>query len=425
MSVFDYKPYVDPSRVPRLDKEMCRMSLSDYPPPMERLVGIWGQLAREPYRGITTDGHVIEDLYSAAPCGAPVESAVNATVAWLDSLSPATREQVCFPLESEAWRHWHNTPLVLRQPQVELEQLSEPQRRLALDVVRASLSPTGYARTLQMLDNNQLLGELNDLSEAMNRWSFTLSVFGQPSTTTPWGWQFFGHHLALNCLFVGGAMALTPVFMGLEPDEEADGSKRRLFEPHEQTALALMHGLSGPERARAVLYDSMLKADQPPGRYHPDDGRMVGAAFQDNRIVPTEGLPAAALGAVQRRKLLELAELFVCNLPEGPAIARLAEIERELPRTWFAWIGKADDINPFYFRIHSPVVLIEFDHHSGIFLANEEPARFHVHTVIRAPNGGDYGRDLLRQHYALGGHARDATASVHSHDGGRSFHRHD
>lgn len=27
------------------------------------------------------------------------------------------------------------------------------------------------------------------------------------------------------------------------------------------------------------------------------------------------------------------------------------------------------------------------------------PTREHVHTVVRTPNGNDYGKDLLRQHY--------------------------
>jgi hypothetical protein len=30
---------------------------------------------------------------------------------------------------------------------------------------------------------------------------------------------------------------------------------------------------------------------------------------------------------------------------------------------------------------------------------NDAPSPNHVHTVVRAPNGGDYGVDLIRQHY--------------------------
>jgi hypothetical protein len=30
-----------------------------------------------------------------------------------------------------------------------------------------------------------------------------------------------------------------------------------------------------------------------------------------------------------------------------------------------------------------------------------EPARFHVHTIVREPNGNDYAKDMLAQHYSL------------------------
>jgi hypothetical protein len=54
----------------------------------------------------------------------------------------------------------------------------------------------------------------------------------------------------------------------------------------------------------------------------------------------------------------------------------------------------------FYYRIHSPVILIEFDHQLPVALPGPRiPGRRHVHTVVRTPNGNDYGKDLLRQHY--------------------------
>jgi hypothetical protein len=52
------------------------------------------------------------------------------------------------------------------------------------------------------------------------------------------------------------------------------------------------------------------------------------------------------------------------------------------------------------------VVFIEFDHHAGVFLTNAAPAKFHVHTIVRTPNGNDYGRDLLRLHYERAPHHR-------------------
>ena len=55
----------------------------------------------------------------------------------------------------------------------------------------------------------------------------------------------------------------------------------------------------------------------------------------------------------------------------------------------------------FYYRIQSPVILIEFDHQPAVIPGFPPgPTRNHIHTVVRTPNGNDYGKDLLRQHYA-------------------------
>jgi Protein of unknown function (DUF3500) len=49
--------------------------------------------------------------------------------------------------------------------------------------------------------------------------------------------------------------------------------------------------------------------------------------------------------------------------------------------------------------------LIEFDHQRGVALDRRGPSRNHIHTVVRTPNGNDYGRDLLRQHYLRVAHS--------------------
>ncbi len=60
--------------------------------------------------------------------------------------------------------------------------------------------------------------------------------------------------------------------------------------------------------------------------------------------------------------------------------------------------------------MHSPVILIEFDHQPGVALDNDTPSRNHIHTVVRTPNGNDYGKDLLRQHYERFDHSHAHTA---------------
>ncbi|KAI1612055.1 hypothetical protein EDD37DRAFT_633801 [Exophiala viscosa] len=41
--------------------------------------------------------------------------------------------------------------------------------------------------------------------------------------------------------------------------------------------------------------------------------------------------------------------------------------------TYFCWIGGFDDSAAFDYRIQNPVVAVELDHHSRVFLTNKEP----------------------------------------------------
>ena len=255
---------------------------------------------------------------------------------------------------------------------------------------------------------NRFLGDLVGGPEVLGEWSYTFCLFGPPSQTDAWGWQLFGHHLCLSCLVIGGQMVLSPTFMGAEPIYADHGTfaGTKLFEDEERFGLALMRSLSPDQQRLALVSSSMNGADHPPGRWHFADHLHLGGAHQDNRIVPYEGLRGSGLSGQQRRDLLDLVSSYVAPLPAGPHAARIAEVERHLDDTHFCWIGGQGETSTFYYRIQSPVIFIEFDHHSGVFLTNPEPARFHVHTLVRTPNGNDYGVDLLRQHYAEADHHR-------------------
>ena len=93
-------------------------------------------------------------------------------------------------------------------------------------------------------------------------------------------------------------------------------------------------------------------------------------------------------------------------MDDGHARVKMEEVRAHLDRTWFAWIGSTEPGGVFYYRIHSPVILIEFDHQVPANLKHlakdpNAPNPQHIHVVVRTPNGNDYGKDLLRQHYEL------------------------
>ena len=82
------------------------------------------------------------------------------------------------------------------------------------------------------------------------------------------------------------------------------------------------------------------------------------------------------------------------------------EVKLHLNETHFTWVQGDKTDGPFYYRIHSPVILIEFDHQLPVFLWDKSkpypgPVKTHIHTVVRTPNGNDYGKDLLNEHLEL------------------------
>jgi hypothetical protein len=361
-----------------------------------------------PFQGITTDGAVVPNLFSLGAQGAPAAAMADSVNRLLALISAEQHAAMSFPVDSNQWRRWQNTELWIEDYGLRLEELPEAQREAVLDVLRASLSAKGYQMSRDVMRLNRFLGDLVGGPHVLDEWSFNFVLFGTPSRAEPWGWQLFGHHLCLSCFVLGEQMVLSPTFMGAEPSYADEGPFKgtRLFEDEERAGLQLMRSLAPEQQRRAIVAQSMVGGDLPPGRRHYADNLHLAGAFHDNRIIPYEGITAADFSSVQRRDLMDLIGRYIAPLPEGPQKARLDEIERHLAETRFCWIGGRDETSPFYYRIQSPVVLIEFDHHIGVFLTNTEPAKFHVHTIVRTPNGNDYGMDLLRLHYANSPHHR-------------------
>ena len=360
------------------------------------------------FTGITTDGHVIPGLYRPENTGLDPASAVQAAKELLEALPPALRSRVTLPVDSVAWRLWTNAYPSWEPDGVYLDDLDDTGREAVMGVVRASLSAKGFADVQETMRLNAALGRLiNQYPDSLIEWAYWIRLFGEPSAEAPWGWQLFGHHVCVSCFMLGAQMVLTPTFLGAEFESQ------QIFEEHRGLGLELISDLSPAQRDKAVLYPSMRPQDLPWELAGNVDGRHLGGAGQDNRVVPYAGLPADAMTPGQQEFLVRLVGSFVSRMPAGAAEAKLAETRRHLGDTYFAWIGQADDASPFYFRVHSPVVLAEYDNHPGIFLDFNQPEPFHVHTVIRTPNGNDYGTNLLRQHYASHHGARDNRARQH------------
>jgi hypothetical protein len=374
--------------------------------PVKGWIAWANQQLQQPFVGVTTDGRPLGGLFDLTETGVSTRPIVEAGRRLLDFLSDAQRHAIEFPVDAEEWRHWFNPEFNAFRHGVLLESLDDTGRDLALDLLWASLSGRGYETARNAMRLNETLREITGDSHGLGEWLYFLSIFGTPSESEPWGWQIDGHHLIVNCLVLGDQVVMTPAFLGAEPIEADSGTYAgtRIFDDEQALGLAMMRSLTAVQQAEATTLTSMLRKDLPPDRSHFADWRTHTGAFRDNQIIPYEGIRAAELSGEQRARLVALIELYVGLIRDGHAQVKMAEVLRHLDETYFSWIGPSNDVSPFYYKLHSPVIIVEFDQHPGIFLDNDEAERFHSHLVVRTPNGNDYGKDLLRQHYARFNH---------------------
>ena len=347
----------------------------------------------EPYRGITS-GAPERDLFPIRATGVSTEHVRLAAQAFLAALTPEQRARTTYPVDDVEWRKWANQDIYIRQG-VSFLDMTDAQREKAFDLIRAGLSAKGFTQTRNIMRLNYTLGELNDNNfDRYGEWPYYLTVMGEPSATEPWGWQFDGHHAVINYFVLRDQVVMTPLFAGSEPVIARTGKYAGtvVLQEEQTRGLAMLNALDAAQRKQAIV--SVSKTGN----------NNISEAFKDNQVLDYVGIRATAFNEAQRRQLIDLVGLFVSNMREGHARVRMDEVRRHLDRTYFAWIGSPEG-KVFYYRIHSPVILIEFDHQVPVGLRHLSPTPTlpnpeHVHVVIRTPNGNDYGKDLLRQHYA-------------------------
>jgi hypothetical protein len=354
----------------------------------------------DPFRGITTNGDVVPGLFQISPSGVSTEPVRNAAERFITSLNNEQLAKTMFPVDDIQWRKWMNQHFYFRQG-ISLQEMSETQRDLAFGLMRASLSTRGFELTRNVMRLNEVLGELIDDPIFLGEWLYHITIMGIPSATEPWGWQFSGHHAIVNFFVLGDQIVMTPLFLGSEPVRATSGKYKGVvvLQEEQKEGLDMVRALPGAQQQKAILAFSKT------------GNNNLTEAFKDNVVLDFAGIRAKDLEDPARRRLRDLAQLYVSNMDDGHARVKMSEVEKHIENTWFAWIGGTQDDSVFYYRIQSPVILIEFDHQRPANLAKftkdpNVPTRQHIHCVVRTPNGNDYGKDLLRQHYLV--HPHDA-----------------
>ncbi|WP_327694607.1 DUF3500 domain-containing protein [Streptomyces sp. NBC_00459] len=356
------------------------------------------------FTGVTTDGKTVDGLYSIHSTDVSTDAVVKAAQAFLDGLSSAQRKSCVFDVDDDEWLKWSNVDGYERQG-VRMGDITDKQRDLGYALLGVALSADGLTQTRNIMKLNAFLGDYSGGGrDTLTEGAYFFTFMGTPSTSKPWGFQYEGHHVAINYFVLGDQVVMTPTFMGSEPTSATyKGEKITTFKKETTAGLTALRALTDAQREKVI--SSETKAG---------DNLKAGAG-QDNLKLAYQGLAAAGFSATARQKLLDLVRVYVGNMADAHAEVRMSEVEEHLDDTYFYWIGETKDSSAFYYRVHSPVVLIEYDAQSPLGYGNKSssggggggggmggpggtPTQQHIHTIVRTPNGGDYGVDLLKLH---------------------------
>jgi Protein of unknown function (DUF3500)/Gram-negative bacterial TonB protein C-terminal len=313
---------------------------------------------------------------------------------FLASLTPEQKAKATLDFADENRRDWTVVPRDRKG--VPLKDLDENQRRLAMEFMKTGLGSSGYQKATTIMSLEPVLAQLEGPNRRFPRDPelYYFSIFGTPSPKAPWGWRVEGHHISIHFTIVKGEMlSNTPLAFGANPAEVREGERKglRALAGEEDRGRDLILALDEKQRAGAV-FDQKAPSDI-----------LTLAKIKADPLKP-EGVPAGQMNDQQQALLGKLIDEYLARMPQEVAEERSKKMrEAGFDKIYFGWAGGVNKGDPHYYRVQSPTFLIEYD--------DTQNNANHIHTVWRDFNG-DFGEDLLREHYQTTPHDSAMTGPI-------------
>lgn len=336
-------------------------------------------------------------LFLALPCcsqktksktQSPGEIAVAATT-FLSSLSDEQKAKAQFVFTDEERYNWHFIPK--ERKGIRVGDLNESQLKLAMALLKTSLSDTGYTKAAAIIQLENVLREVeNRPASDMHRspTNYCFSVFGKPGTDSIWGWRLEGHHISLNFSSENNKLVSgTPGFLGSNPAIVLAGPEKgkQVLKDETDLGLALVKSLDETQLKKALI-----------NKEAPAD--IITSASRKAMIENPEGIFYSELTADQQKRMMQLLSLYIHRYTKLFAKNMMDEITAaDINKLQFAWAGglETGPGHPHYYRIQGPTIIIEYD--------NTQNNANHVHSVLRDLKH-DFGGDELLEHYKSSAH---------------------
>jgi hypothetical protein len=298
---------------------------------------------------------------------------------FLASLSPEQKAKATFKFDDAERMNWFFVPI--ERKGLPLREMSPYQKHLASALLSAGLSQSGYMKAVTIMSLEEVLRTMEkDNGERRNPEKYYFSIFGTPGDNATWGYRVEGHHVSQNFTIANGKVVDGPSFFGANPAEVREGPRTglRVLSAEEDLGRDLIASLDAEQKKTAIF------AEKAPGDIITMNSRKAAIQGQPS------GILASKLNGKQFDKLMALLGEYANNVPQQVAAAREDQIKKSGKNIYFAWAGGLNKGDPHYYRIQSAAFLVEYD--------NTQNGANHIHSVWRDFNG-DFGADLLAQHY--------------------------
>ena len=279
----------------------------------------------------------------------------DAATSFLTTLSEEQKAKCAFGFDDKERVNWIFVPMndKARKPTrkgLRLEEMSEPQQRAALDLLKTGTSESGYKQAVTIMSLEGILNDLekNGANVRNPAWYF-LTIFGTPARTGKWGWRIEGHHLSLNFTIVDGQVAsATPAFFGANPAEVRTGQRKgdRVLKDVEDIARDLYQSLDDDQKKTALQ-----------AKHFGEPSQYIAA----EKIGKPVGLSATNMNAKQKASLESLLKTYTARMPAPVAEAQWKKVtDGGWDEVYFAYTGGIKDGEPHTYRVQGPAFIVQF-----------------------------------------------------------------
>ena len=330
---------------------------------------------------------------SSAPPTAAARAMSDAAASFLKDLTAEQRSKATFKFEDDTRFEFRFTPRTGLRTGMPLKEMSEAQRAKAHALLKTGLSVRGYTTATTIIELETVLRAIEPARTGANAIVrdpelYFVSIYGDPAGKSPWGWKFEGHHISVNFTVVDDKpVVFSPSFFGSNPAVVKEGPKQgtRALREEEEAGRALDGGLQ-----RCRTREGHLRRHRATRDDHGRESRSQAARSGSDRLqCDVAGTTAPARKADGRLPWSRLT-----RAGQG-ASGRGAEGRDGQDHVRLG--GRDGRRRTALLPVQGPTFLIEYD--------NTQNDANHIHSVWRDFNG-DFGRDLLREHYKTVAHRR-------------------